>query len=325
MKGKYAEIPVAEIDVGERRRADFGDIAGLAEGIRRVGLLEPILVDRNGSGRYRLVFGERRLRAVTLLKWPTIRAQLVEHLSDEELREIELEENDNRKSLTEGERARTFSSSQKLLANAQKAAEVLVRSVPKPAPSPKGGRPPEPDSKREVAAALGVSHPSIIRAEQHVATAEQFPFMQGAQWRQSDVLRVRERLDEIQPEAREQTMAILGAAKVLDPELAVTLVENIGTKKPAERQELFDLSQSDDPRKVSLALTRAAEKPPMPDPRLGILDNVLHYLGAAIKPFPSDPLTPRLIEIRREIQAVRAAVKEVSYDAQREPQKARVQ
>jgi ParB-like chromosome segregation protein Spo0J len=323
MKGKYAEIPVAEIDVGERRRADFGDIAGLAEGIRRVGLLEPILVDRNGSGRYRLVFGERRLRAVTLLKWPTIRAQLVEHLSDEEFREIELEENDNRKSLTEAERTRTFASSQRLVENARKAGGILAQSAPEK--TNKRGQPARPDSTRAIAEALGTDRRTVERAEQHVATAEKFPFMKGAQWRQSDVLRVRERLEEIQPEARDQTMAILGAAKVLDPELAVTLVENIGTKKPAERQELFDLSQSDDPRKVSLALTRAAEKPPMPDPRLGILDNVLHYLGAAIKPFPSDPLTPKLIEIRREIQAVRAAVKEVSYDAQREQQKARVQ
>lgn len=39
-------ISVGLIDVTERRRSDFGDLEGLAEGIKRVGLLEPILVAR---------------------------------------------------------------------------------------------------------------------------------------------------------------------------------------------------------------------------------------------------------------------------------------
>jgi hypothetical protein len=63
----------------------------------------------------------------------------------------------------------------------------------------------------------------------------------------------------------------------------------------------------------------------MPDPRLGILENVLRYLKAAIKPFPKDPLTSQLIDIRERIVAVHAAVKEVSYDARREQKKESVQ
>jgi ParB/RepB/Spo0J family partition protein len=320
---KVIDVLLNQIEVGERRRTDYGDIGALAQGMKRVGLLEPIIVDRNDKKGYRLVAGERRLKAAQMLKWHTIPANLREHLSDTQLRDIELEENENRKPLTQRERERTFASSKGLVESAKKAGEVLAHSGPKSAG--KHGRPAQPTSTRAIAGALGTSRQSIERAEQHIATAEQFPFMQGSQWRQSDVLRVRERLEEIKPEAREQTIAILGAAKVLDPELAVALVENIGAKKSAERQELFDLSQSDDPRKVSLALTRAAEKPPMPDPRLGILHNVLQHLNAAIKPFPSDPLTPKLIEIRHQIQAVQAAVKEVSYDAQRDKQKASVQ
>jgi hypothetical protein len=73
-----------------------------------------------------------------------------------------------------------------------------------------------------------VDERTVRRAEQHVETAEQFPFMQAGTWRQ-----------EITPEAQEQTMAILGCAKVLDPELAVNLVENIGAKAPAEREKLY--------------------------------------------------------------------------------------
>jgi hypothetical protein len=55
----------------------------------------------------------------------------------------------------------------------------------------------------------------------------------------------------------------------------------------------------------------------MPDPRVGILDNAIRILAAAIKPYPNDPLTPRLTAARTELRAIFAAVKEVSYDASR--------
>ena len=318
------DVEIDQIDIGERRRQDLGDIGALAKGIERVGLLEPIIVDRNGSSRYRLVAGERRLQACRILKWTTIPASLREHLTDEELREIELEENENRKSFTEQERRRTFASAKRLVENARRAAEILSQSDSKPQSGSKAGRPSEPDSTRSLAAALGASQSSVVRAGHQVETAGRFPFMQD--WRQSDVLRVRERLEELpDDQARDQTMAIIGAAKLLDPELTVTLVENLGRKAPAERQEIFELSQSSDPRQKSLALTRAAELPPVSDPRLEFLHNALYCLNAAIKPFPDDPLTPRLIAARREIMAIRAAVKEVSYDARRETKGATVQ
>jgi ParB family chromosome partitioning protein len=323
---RLVDVALDNIEVGERRRTDFGDIGALAKGMQLVGLLEPIVVDRNGCDDcYRLVAGERRLRAARMLKWKTIPASLREHLTEAEYREIELEENENRKSLTERERTRIFASSKRLVENAHKAAEV-IGSMPKTSDPKKGGRPTKGLApQEEVARALGTSPRDIVRAERHFEMAERYPWMQGNVWRQSDVLRMRERLEELpSDQAREQTMGILGAARILDPELVVELIENIAAKKPSEREEIYRLSQSDDSRERSLALTRAAQLPPMPDPRLGILENVLRYLNAAIKPFPKDPLTPQLIEIREQILAVRAAVKEVSYDAQRN-QKASVQ
>jgi ParB family chromosome partitioning protein len=308
------EVPLGQIQIGERRRQDFGDIDGLAKGIKRVGLLEPIIVESNGGEyRYRLVVGERRLRAAWLLGWKTIPAQLREHLSEAELRDIELEENENRKSLTERERTRTFESSKKLVENAKRAVEVLAQSAPKVST---GGRPAEPASTRAVAEALGIDRRTVDRAEQHVETAERFPFMQAGKWRQSDVLRIRERIAELPEEEHEQAAGVLGCAKLLDPDMAVELMENLGAKNPQERQEIYELSRSTDPRDISLALTKAANLPPMPDRRLGIIDNALHVLNAAIRPFPKDPLTPRFISIVSELQAVRLQVKEVSYDAQ---------
>jgi len=62
------EANIEHIVVGTRFRKDFGDIAKLAESIEDLGLLQPIGID---SG-YRLVFGERRLRAFKHLGRKTI-------------------------------------------------------------------------------------------------------------------------------------------------------------------------------------------------------------------------------------------------------------
>jgi ParB/RepB/Spo0J family partition protein len=314
------DVPLSQIEIGERRRQDYGDIAGLAQGIKRVGLLEPIIVERNGGeDHYRLVAGERRLRAAWHLGWKTIPAQLREDLSEAELRDIELEENENRKPLTEAERARTFAANKRQIATASRAKEKIAAECRNSAKSgPKTNGP----SRREIANAVGVSERTLRRAEQHVATAEQFPFMQSGKWRQSDVLRIRERIMELPEEERESAAGVLACAKLMDPELAVQLMENLGAKKPKERQEIYELSRSTDPRDISLALTRTAELPPMPDPRRGVLDNVLRLLNAAIKPYPDDPLTPRLLQARAEIQSIRAAVKEVSFDARRQKEAA---
>jgi hypothetical protein len=309
------EVDVDLIDIGERRRQDNGDIAALAEGIKRVGLLEPIVVDEDqSSGHIRLVCGGRRVEAVKLLGWKTIPAQLRQDLTTEELRDIELEENENRKALNDRERARTFKSSQKLIDNAKKAAEVSGHDVQKP----HGGRPstygkPLP----EVADDLGVDERTLRRAEQHVQLAQAYPFMQGADWRQSHVLAMGETLEKLPEPERKQATGVLECARILAPVDAVQLITNMAAMKSTERSELYQLSSSEDPRDKSLALTKAAKLPPMPDPRLNSLDAALESLSRTVKPFPNDPLTPRIKAVIDELRKIRSAVKEVSYDARR--------
>jgi hypothetical protein len=53
------EIKIADIKIGKRHRKDMGDLNVLADSIRRLGLLQPIGVTED----FKLVFGERRLRA----------------------------------------------------------------------------------------------------------------------------------------------------------------------------------------------------------------------------------------------------------------------
>lgn len=43
-------LPLDAITVGERDRADLGDIAELADSIRAVGLLHPVVITASGEG-----------------------------------------------------------------------------------------------------------------------------------------------------------------------------------------------------------------------------------------------------------------------------------
>ena len=313
---KVTDIPIGRIVEEEnRRRERYRDIDKLAAGMNRVGLIEPIVVEQMGNKMYRLVAGARRLRAATELGWETIPCVLREALSDEEMRDIELEENENRDPLTDRERGKTFAASRRLVESAKKAA-ISLQSETKT--SGKQGRPKEPTSTRAVAAALGTSAPSVIRAEQHVDIADEFPFMKGPGWRQSHALAVREYLSEFAPQERAKAGDVLRCARLLDPGDAAKMLENMLSMKPAARQDIYRLTESDDPRDKSLALTKAVQLPPAADPRLNSIEAALDSLRRATKPFPNDPLTPRILAVIVELKAIHVAVKAVSYDARRD-------
>lgn len=68
------EIRTNLIKVGDRFRKDMGDLDNLAASIKDIGLLQPIGIDSN----YRLIFGERRLRACEKLGLERIAARFVD-------------------------------------------------------------------------------------------------------------------------------------------------------------------------------------------------------------------------------------------------------
>ena len=59
-----SSMPISDIKVGQRIRKDMGDLAGLAESIEDLGLLNPVTVDEDG----RLLAGARRLAACKRLR-----------------------------------------------------------------------------------------------------------------------------------------------------------------------------------------------------------------------------------------------------------------
>jgi hypothetical protein len=64
----------------------------------------------------------------------------------------------------------------------KEAAEVLVKTTKS---KPTGRKPKHGVSTTKIAEALGVSQSSVVQAEQHVETAEEFPFMQRDDWRRA--------------------------------------------------------------------------------------------------------------------------------------------
>ncbi len=97
MTENIIEVAIDLVAVQDRFRKDFGDIDALAASIEELGLLQPIGID----SAYRLVFGERRLRAVKQLGMDKIKARFV---NLDSLLKGELAENEFRKDFTPSER-----------------------------------------------------------------------------------------------------------------------------------------------------------------------------------------------------------------------------
>lgn len=89
-------VPIADIQIGERDRTDLGNVAELADSIRAVGLLHPVVV----TAALELVAGGRRLAAVQSLGWTETPVTVVDLTNASDVLRAELEENTCRKSLS---------------------------------------------------------------------------------------------------------------------------------------------------------------------------------------------------------------------------------
>src|SRR6266508_281169 len=101
-------IPVDLIDPAEDNfRGPVGDISELAELIKAQGLLQAITVTPKPDGRYKVVFGHRRLAAVMSLGLPEIEAKVREYTDAERLA-VMLAENLGREDLPPLQEARAY-------------------------------------------------------------------------------------------------------------------------------------------------------------------------------------------------------------------------
>jgi len=124
----YQEISVSAITPNPRqprRTFDEDALEELAESIRQVGLLQPVVVRAAGPGRYELVMGERRWRAAQRAGLTEIGA-IVKQTQDDDLLRDALIENLHRQQLDPLEEAAAY---QQLLDDFGATHEELARKV----------------------------------------------------------------------------------------------------------------------------------------------------------------------------------------------------
>jgi ParB-like chromosome segregation protein Spo0J len=98
------KIPISSIDMVGRSRTDFGDVAGLWSAIKEHGLIHPPTVLDIGNSTYRLLAGERRIRAHIFGGETEVLCNIADRELDSwELKSIEYIENLQRKQLSDEE------------------------------------------------------------------------------------------------------------------------------------------------------------------------------------------------------------------------------
>ncbi len=124
----FDEIPLTSITPNPRQPRQIFDeeaLAELADSIRAVGLLQPVVVRKTGPGRYEIVMGERRWRACQLAELPSVPA-IVRQTADTDMLRDALIENLHRQQLNPLEEAAAY---QQLLDDFEATHEELASRV----------------------------------------------------------------------------------------------------------------------------------------------------------------------------------------------------
>jgi ParB family chromosome partitioning protein len=127
--GAASQLSVADIVANPwqpRRVFNEAKLSELAESIREVGLMQPIVVRRSEES-YQIVAGERRWRAHKMVGLDTIKAVVVE-CTDEEMAVLALVENISRDDLSDYEVAMSIRQTEKEFPGRKRMAEALGMS-----------------------------------------------------------------------------------------------------------------------------------------------------------------------------------------------------
>lgn len=101
LKGaKLSEIKLKDITVKEQVRTKFNDssLKELSDNIKTNGLIQPLVLHKKGS-KHVLICGERRFRAMSLIKMESCPCFVLENKTEEELMAIQFSENTAREQL----------------------------------------------------------------------------------------------------------------------------------------------------------------------------------------------------------------------------------
>ena len=102
MSKNITEVPIQSIAPSPyqpRKHFDFKTIQSLAESIKNIGIIQPIVVREKDNGRFELIAGERRLEALKYIKAETVPV-IIKNVPDLEAFKITLTENIQREALS---------------------------------------------------------------------------------------------------------------------------------------------------------------------------------------------------------------------------------
>lgn len=173
---------IGDITIGERGRTDLGDVAALAESMKAVGLLHPVVV----TASLELVAGERRVEAAKVLGWPDIAVTVVDLDNAADVLRAELEENTCRKSLSGYEADVIMEKRERVLA--PKAAEAKLeagkehgKGHPKASPNLGEANRKARETKKAAAVGTGYSSSTLDKVRTIRDAAERGVVKQGKQ------------------------------------------------------------------------------------------------------------------------------------------------
>jgi len=162
-------IEIDRIMMLERARKELGDIDGLCQSIKKLGLLQAICVNKVGS-EYHLVDGQRRIMAYKELGHNTIPAIIYDF--DNMSLEGEYDANMVRKSFTPSEAVALAEKIKTAIANRAKLRQYNASQTgADSAQDPEAGK----KTRDIVAKAVGYSHDTLKKASQIVKAAESDP------------------------------------------------------------------------------------------------------------------------------------------------------
>lgn len=159
---------IADIQIGERHRKDMGDLEGLARSIDEIGLLHPVVVRPDGM----LVAGERRIKACLLLGWQDIPVTVIDL---DAIVRGECDENQRRKDWTPTEAVAIAKALEPMEREAAKERYEATRPGVdvKFTPTERGA------AMDKVADAVGMSRPTLTKAQEVIEAAEENPEVYG--------------------------------------------------------------------------------------------------------------------------------------------------
>lgn len=95
-----AFLAIAKIFTKEQVRTKFRNLPELAESFKLNGIIEPLIVHEEADGSYRLIVGERRLRAAPLAGLTDVPVLIKRGLTELQIRALQVAENNDREDLT---------------------------------------------------------------------------------------------------------------------------------------------------------------------------------------------------------------------------------